>query len=361
MDERLQGVVRRYLGPGSVEPDGGPDMGELTHEATLEALADHGLLPLLAWRWGDALPEPALSRAQTARRNLAVQEMVWDEALADVLVQFAAHDLPVLIFKGQHLAHSHYPEPALRTRCDMDLLIRPVDRDAAEELFNAAGYQRMPATRGKHALTQMLFHRFGTGQVTCVFDVHWQMSNRPGLAQQFPFDALFENSVALSDLHEHARGLSDVDALLLACAHRSGHHADHDRWIWLYDVHLLCEGLTIAKWNALVSAARQRQIGGLCRETLRAAQSLFGTSLNAGALRALDGDTGGLEYLSATTRAAQWRVDAASLPLAARARWFREHLFPDADYMRQRYGKGGVWLPFLYVYRAAAGLRKLFR
>ena len=152
-----------------------------------------------------------------------------------------------------------------------------------------------------------------------------------------------------------------MDALLLACAHRSGHHADHDRWIWLYDVHLLCEALDAAEWESLVNVARRRELGGLCRETLRAAQSLFDTALNENALRALADDTGGLEYLTATGRAAQWRVDAASLPLIARARWFREHLFPDADYMRERYGKGSLWLPFLYIYRAAAGLRKLFR
>ena len=389
MDKRLQGAVRRYLGPGTAIPDGGPEVGsgmgsdarpevdpavgseagpevapevgELAHDATLEALDDHGLLPLLAWRWGDALPEPALSKARTARQKLAVQELLWDEALANILERFAARDLPVLIFKGQHLAQSHYPEPALRTRCDMDLFIRRDDRDAVEELFATAGYERMQATRGEHALTQMLFHRFGEGQITCVFDVHWQVSNRPGLAQQFPFDELFDNAVALTSFHEQVLVLSDVDALLLACAHRSGHHADHDRWIWLYDIHLLCEGLDIAKWNALVDAARQRQLGGLCRESLRFAQTLFGTSLNEGALRALEDDSGGLEYLDAAGRVSQWRVDAASLPLPARARWFREHLFPEASYMRERYGKGGIWLPFLYMYRAAAGIRKLFR
>ncbi len=116
MDERLRGVVQTLLGAGQAVPGTGGELAALSHGAALEALAEHGLLPLLAWRWGDALPEPARSRAQRERRNLAAQELVWDEALADMLEQFAAHDLPALIFKGQQLAHSHYPEAALPSR-----------------------------------------------------------------------------------------------------------------------------------------------------------------------------------------------------------------------------------------------------
>ena len=83
-------MVRAWLGSGATDvgPDMSPEMGQLAHETTLDALADHGLLPLLAWACGDTLPPLARSRAQAARRNLAAQELVWDQALADMLAQF---------------------------------------------------------------------------------------------------------------------------------------------------------------------------------------------------------------------------------------------------------------------------------
>lgn len=337
----------------------GPDaLTDLGRRGVLDSLDRHGLSPLLAARLADRLDGEPRERLDTARRHLIAQEVIWDEQLARVMDALAARDIPVLIFKGQGLCHTHYPEAGMRTRCDMDLLIRPEDRAAVADVLTSTGYEASTAATGEHTLTQTMFSR-DIGGLMCVFDVHWQVSNRPGLAGVFGFDDLMARSVPVNGL-PHQRCPGTVDALLLACAHRAGHHAHEDRWIWLYDVHLLCSQLSEQDWARFVEVAQRAALGGLCRETLDSARSLFGTALDPAAMDALEGDTDGLEYLK-SGRLDQWRVDAAGQPARQRVSWAREHLFPSPAYMRERYGKGGVWLPFLYMYRALRGFGKLFR
>ena len=48
--------------------------------------------------------------------------------------------------------------------------------------------------------------------------------------------------------------------------------------------------------------------------------------------------------------------------LGERLVWLRESLFPSAEYMRMKYAKTcNLWVPLLYVHRAATGLTKRFK
>ena len=75
-------------------------------------------------------------------------DMLRESELIAVLAAFAGAGIGTLLLKGAALAHSHYPEPALRTRCDADVLIRPADHDAAMHLLEGLGYRRPNAVSG---------------------------------------------------------------------------------------------------------------------------------------------------------------------------------------------------------------------
>ncbi len=49
--------------------------------------------------------------------------MLRERELVAVLAALAEAGVETLLLKGTPLAYTHYPEPALRTRCDTDVLI----------------------------------------------------------------------------------------------------------------------------------------------------------------------------------------------------------------------------------------------
>ena len=81
----------------------------------------------------------------------AALDMLRERELIAVLAAFAGAGIGTLLLKGAALAYSHYPEPALRTRCDADVLIRPADRDAAMRICSKRLGYRRPERGQRHA------------------------------------------------------------------------------------------------------------------------------------------------------------------------------------------------------------------
>jgi len=62
--------------------------------------------------------------------------------LLDHVARLAAAGIETCVLKGSAVAHLDYPDPALRSFCDVDLLVRTDDWDRAVEILTAGGYAR---------------------------------------------------------------------------------------------------------------------------------------------------------------------------------------------------------------------------
>jgi putative nucleotidyltransferase-like protein len=104
-----------------------------------------GLAPQLHRRFTTwALEIPARATAKfaatyqaTAKRNVAIYQQ-----LAEVLTACHQHNLQPIALKGIHLAAAIYPDPALRPMNDIDLLFKPDQLSAAEEVLQSLDYGR---------------------------------------------------------------------------------------------------------------------------------------------------------------------------------------------------------------------------
>ena len=81
----------------------------------------HHCLPITAF-WND-WPAACASRLIREARMQAAADMLRERELVAVLAALADAGVATLLLKGAALAYSHYPEPALRTRCDTDVLV----------------------------------------------------------------------------------------------------------------------------------------------------------------------------------------------------------------------------------------------
>ena len=326
-----------------------------THElATLliEARAN-GVLALLGhWPQTQAALLANTEHAQTARTEHARTAMVdalHRVALVELGDTFAVAAIPGLVIKGAALALSHYPSPGLRPRVDTDLLIEPAHQARAHQLLLNAHWQPLASNFSALVLPERTYQKRMSGALISL-DLHWALSSRPLLARTLPFATLAKASVAF-DGSTHWRMPCAVDALLIAALHRIGHHRDQERFIWLYDMHLLWQAMTSLEQDQAVRRAEQAGLCAILNDALLPSQALFNTEIsdalrtrlqrvNAEPSASLLSDE--LSDFAFDWRFASWRERYALV---------KQRLWAQPEYLRSRFNAQGTPIGWLQLRR----------
>ena len=324
--------------------------------AEVSALVENGVVPAIyRVTRHPALRDEAIRAAGVEPRRLA--------DLREVLAALAAAGVDVLILKGSALAYEIYDAPELRPRGDTDLLIARDALETTREVLQKLGLHEVPGSGDEHGVRQAMFAR---GAHT--YDVHWAIANAAVFAGALAFEDLLARSVPLPRISEHARGLSHVDALLLACIHRVAHHHDSERLVWLCDIALLRDRMTGAEHREFWRLAAERRIVGVCSRAVELADEWMSRPARHRAEDYLTEneirrDEPSLALMN--RRITRGRVLAANLralPWRLRARRLWQMAFPPAAFMERSFGtRNRLALTWLYFYRGARGVARLFR
>ncbi|HEX7833165.1 MAG TPA: nucleotidyltransferase family protein [Thermoanaerobaculia bacterium] len=330
-------------------------------DAETHALIVHGVAPLV-------YATAQVPQLRTEAIRAAALEALRVDDVRTVLDALGNADIATLVLKGTALAYDLYASPELRPRGDTDLLIAARDLERARAVFTELGFEEQPLSGDEHGLRQTAFTRRGASGVVHMYDVHWAVANTPLFASVLDFDRMLARARALPRLGDHARGLDDVDALLLACIHRVAHHHDSDRVIWLADIALLRDRLARAEHERFWRAAADARIVGACVRSVELANDWMSRPdvnradewLSADELTRdeasqvfLDRDITQGGVLAANLRALPWR---------ARIERMWQVAFPSPAFMRQSFGaRSRIVLPWLYLVRGVRGLLRLFR
>ena len=331
----------------------------LNPEMFLAFTRRQGLQPLLL-HLGNDVAWPSMVRQELLRvsgletlRDAAVQR-----ELPRVLDALAGAEIRPVLLKGTPLSFSFYPARGLRPRADTDLVIARCDVDAAHRILTSLDYTTGNSIAGNHVLHQRAY----AGAIS--LDLHWKVLNPAMFSDLLAYDDLRSQSVAVSALGPQAIAAGPGHSLLLACVHRVAHHgADHsDRLIWLYDIHLLVKSMDAAAFHKFAKLAAALQVRSLCRAGVIAARDWFGTTVFEDPLLSDTADEPSAQYLQPDlSRLKLLRMDWRH-GKGRRLSLLREHLFPPADYMLNKYGTTHrVLLPALYLHRAVKGLLKGIR
>ena len=144
--------------------------------------------------------------ASMAELPLSVELKRISKAFREANVRFA----PI---KGADLAESCYPDPAVRVRCDIDLLVHPEDIARAVDIAHAEGWRTVHQYRDGNHCPSMY-------KKNAMLELHFNMP-------EFPPDstsAVWAKLVAQGGTSEYR--LPPELALVVAF-----HHARHHRWI----------------------------------------------------------------------------------------------------------------------------------
>ena len=282
--------------------------------------------------------------------------------LKSAIAALSAGRVPALVTKGTALAYSVYRHPWMRPRVDTDLLVRHADVPAAERILASCGYARSAAvSTGELVSHQVAFERTDPSGVRHVIDLHWKIVNPQVVADAMSFDELWRDARPAPALGPAARVPSVIGSLALGCVHRLAHHQGHDRLIWLYDFKLLAAELDDEGWEAFQRFAFRQKIAGLCLDGLRTARSRVGAvvpdAVERGLAAAAPGEPSRMYLEGQVTKRDVLLTDLRMLNTwGDRIRLMREHAFPPAAFIQQRYGTQARWvLPALYVHRLITG------
>jgi hypothetical protein len=356
-------VAEAPIPPRLREPLGAALRGEtsdwpdaLTADEIL-ALVAHGVAPLV-------YAQVRVPQLREDAMRAAAYESMRAHDLGEVLAALDERGVEALILKGTALAYDLFPAPELRPRSDTDLLIARDDLPALRDAMLALGFVENSSSGDEHGLRQAVFTR-APGMV---YDVHWSATNVPAFDAALRFDDVRTRAISLPGLGPHARGLSHVDALLLACIHRIAHHHDSDRLIWLVDIELLRARMSRGEHERFWRQAAEGRVVGVCARSIAAADAWLSRQPHDLAEEFLSHEERMREEPSRVfldreiTHGGVMAASLRALPWRARIERLRQLAFPPAEFIRARFApRHPLLLPWWYVYRGVRGVARLFR
>ena len=326
---------------------------------------DHHGITLLALR-ANTLSESVTKSLQSRKAMMAANTTLKTNTLINVFNRFNKAGLQkCILFKGMALAHTHYPEPWLRPCSDSDCLIAPSERKKFDNAFQKLKFEKLFAIEGELLSYQSSYARLLTGKTALNIDLHWRINNRQILAKTYDLSELSERATSIESLGHSVLLPSAVDSIIIACLHRLGHHANDERLIWLYDIHLLANSLNEGDWNELCLLCKDKQLAAITLDALKICNDLLGTEIPSQVEQSLKELARRKEAskLFLQRQLSEWRIFTQDLKaldgIALKLQLIGEHLFPSSDYIREQMGTDNLF--FGYTQRFFRGLKRIIK
>jgi len=260
--------------------------GEIDWTEVVELAVREGTAPLLHSHLQrlDRLDRVPLSER---RRLIAVARSVWATNAvfachwAEATAALRRAGVETLTLKGMALAHVVYAEPGLRPMADIDLLVRPADRDMTLATLRDLGYRTPGAAADRLGESRSFAELVREGTR---IDLHWH------IARYLRFEGIVE--VDHDGLWRRARPLvtPDGSSLMLApedlLLHLVLHltlGSDFARVLWYADIDAVVRRFaTELDWARLEHEAERWRVRALTAWTLGIVAESFGTPLPSG-------------------------------------------------------------------------------
>jgi hypothetical protein len=226
----------------------------------------------------------------SADDNAAIRKIWHDQLVASVIVEALAVRTAALLdaagiawrlTKGPALAHLDYPDPALRTFGDVDVVVHPDSwRAAVQALANAGWHRELPE------LGPGFDDRFGKGATITTpegleVDLHRRLAiGRFGV--RLPTEELFEDAATVRLAGRDLPALGGPDRLLHACYHAALGGFRHLR------AHRDIAQLLLATsvdWHRTVDIARRHRVDAVVARAILDAWAALRLELDHPALR----------------------------------------------------------------------------
>lgn len=225
----------------------------------LTLLIPHKMLPLLYWKIGRLPkelrpPAPVMNKMREAFMTGRVHALQAERQLQVLLDAFSKAGVRVLVLKGPALARTVYPDPAIRTSQDIDLLVRPREFTKAREIISKNWYQCDSKIFEvlEDCYCEEHFIPLRDSRNSRIIELHWDIHRFFGYGHYKRIEGLFFRAVTVKTAALCFETLHPIDALINAALHLIMTHSQSMRLIWIYDIALLAQNLCVPNdWEIL--------------------------------------------------------------------------------------------------------------
>ncbi|MBN1552991.1 nucleotidyltransferase family protein, partial [bacterium] len=211
-----------------------------------------------------------IKNLQSHYRFNAVRILRFQHETNHILQRFNRFNIPCLLLKGIYLSTFVYPDPAMRSMADIDLLIHQDDLVSAVTELMKIGYRDITDT--VHQLHTHFHQTFYNESQDIYLELHWLLE-RP---DRFETDMhrLWAEAQAIEFEGEPALCLSVEDLLLYLVIHNTITHSFHYGLRPLLDIALVMKKLQ-PDWKKLLELARQSNATEILLLTTQTVCDLF--------------------------------------------------------------------------------------
>lgn len=328
----------------------------------------HGVSPLLFYRLQTFKVSETLKVLKALRADYyaaTAQAMLRERELVRVLTALDRAGAPVVLLKGAALAHTVYPDPALRQMGDLDLLIRREHLERAREALEALGYVHQPGPPQRFnpfntEFTGEVSFLHATGGHSTLVELHWELFCIELFRRTIALDvqALWARAVPLQVGDVTALSLAPEDTLAHICLHLAMHGFTHLRG-YTDIVQMVKVGQV--DWDVFAERVRQSRIRVACYFPLWWAEQAWSVPVPGEVLQALRpgllrerlgrwmterGTRREPDVEYTWNHAAQMLVVDRARDLARLLLWL---LFPGPAWLRERYRLHSTWQAWAWV------------
>ncbi|MDO6712871.1 nucleotidyltransferase family protein [Aliiglaciecola sp. 2_MG-2023] len=295
---------------------------------------------------------------QNLRNQLLAQQF------QHTLIQLTATGIKFVVLKGFALSHTVYPNPLLRTKADVDILIRIEDKNTVISAFESMGFSNPRGWNPTAIINQFSMRKTLSPGLNVDFDIHLRISNELGVENILTFDELMTSAdmKTLKSIPLACKAHGLIHAIVHLLHHRNV--GDTVKLIWLYDLLLLCQQMSTSDKAHFRKCVDEKGLGELAKFALKLANQHFEDESIDKVVEILEGVSTNpeLEYLiRVDSRTNQFRRSLKQRK-SFREKWLfiQEMAFPPAQEIYQKYGKQPSYLmPYFYVRRLIGGVIKL--
>ncbi len=217
----------------------------------ISLLKPHRILPLLAYHinlWpGECRPPPEIYDELVDEFHSAlVQTMLTDRQLQFIMNGLAEVEIPTILLKGQSLARTIYPDPALRKSSDIDLLVLPEYMKQLEAVFETLGYST-PAH--SFDISRFFYQEqiFFSPKKGLPVEGHWAIDCNFDIFQREWLLYAFRDRITIIEPNFRFDTLSYSHHLVYLAFHHIFQH-DAITLSWIMDIAYLMKGLSEEEW-----------------------------------------------------------------------------------------------------------------
>lgn len=214
------------------------------------------------------LPPPLIQEWRQMKMATALRNLAKLKVTTDLTALATKAGIRAVAMRGIVLAHSLYPDPAMRPMHDIDLLIRPVDREKFHAAMETAGHIPTAYFRSQYVYTIN----------NVIVEVHWQLLSNKRYREKIDSSTLVSSAVRVETANSHFYRLADTWEIIGLVVHAFTHH-NLSQLFSLIDIGLFMVNKEI-KWREVARLSEEMGIAKMMHLTFAFTNHLFGLGLN---------------------------------------------------------------------------------